>query len=121
MSHDKLKIAHEAILTKVKSCEPHMDNGTTSTQNVILSCASPSNSSMHDIATSCDELLSMPCCSNNVASTSSSTCVDTNHVEEIKELKAQVTSLKKNLEKHHEGTSMLDNMLSVQRFPNDKS
>ena len=63
----------------------------------------------------------MPCCSNNEASTSSSTCVDTNHVEEIKELKAQVTSLKKDLVKSHEGKSKLDNMLSVQKSPNDKS
>jgi hypothetical protein len=64
ISHDKLKLAHKAIITKVTSCEPHVDNSTT-TQNVLLTCASPSNSSKHDIATSCDELLSMPCCSNN--------------------------------------------------------
>ena len=94
---------------------------TISTQNAILPCASPSNSSSHIIATSCDELLSLPCCSNNEASTSSSTCVDTNHVEEIKELKAQVTSLKKDLVKCHEGKSTLDKMLSVQKSPNDKS
>ena len=92
-----------------------------SSQNVILPCASPSNSSTHTIATSCDELLSLPCCSNNEASTSSSTCVVTNHVEEIKELKAQVTSLKKDLEKRHEGKSTLDKMLSAQKSPNDKS
>ena len=62
----------------------------------------------------------MPCCSNNEASTSSSTCVVTNHVEEIKKLKAQVTSLKKDLVKGHEGKSKLDNMLSMQKSPNDK-
>ena len=56
----------------------------------------------------------MPCCSNNETSTSSSTCVVTNHVEEIKELEAQVTSLKKDLVKSHEGKSKLDKMLSVQ-------
>ena len=67
------------------------------------------------------ELLSMPCCSNNEASTSSSIYVDTNHVEELKELKAQVTTLKKNLETRHVGNSTLQNMLSVQRRPNDKS
>ena len=120
VSHDKLKLAHEAIITKVISCEPHVDISTSSTQNPILPRASPSNSSTHNIATSCDELLSMPCCSNNESSTSSSTCVVTNHVDEIKELKAQVTSLKKDLEKCH-GKSTLDNMLSVQRLPNDKS
>ncbi|KAK1619169.1 hypothetical protein QYE76_024686 [Lolium multiflorum] len=54
-------------------------------------------------------------------STSSSTCVVTNHVEEIKELKAQVTSLKNDLVKSHEGKCKLDKMLSVQQSPNDKS
>ena len=29
--------------------------------------------------------------------------------------------MKKGLEKHHEGNSALDNMLSVQQSPNDKS
>ncbi|KAK1603169.1 hypothetical protein QYE76_018781 [Lolium multiflorum] len=41
--------------------------------------------------------------------------------EEIKELEAQVISLKKDLEKRHEGKSTLDKMLSVQQSPNDKS
>ncbi|KAK1668824.1 hypothetical protein QYE76_056983 [Lolium multiflorum] len=41
--------------------------------------------------------------------------------EEIKELEAQVLSLKKDLEKRHEGKSTLDKMLSVQKSPNDKS
>ena len=59
VSHDRLKLAHEAILTKVTSCESHVDVSTISTQNAILPCASPSNSSSHIIATSCDELL--PC------------------------------------------------------------
>ncbi|KAK1621101.1 hypothetical protein QYE76_026618 [Lolium multiflorum] len=54
-------------------------------------------------------------------STSSSTCVVTNHVEEIKELKAQVTSLKNDLVKSHEGKCKLDTMLSVKQSPNDKS
>ncbi|KAK1620304.1 hypothetical protein QYE76_025821 [Lolium multiflorum] len=49
------------------------------------------------------------------------TCISTNHVEEIKELKAKVLSLKKDLEKRHEGKSALDKMLSVQQSPNDKS
>jgi hypothetical protein len=65
---------------------------STTSQNAILTCASPSNCSSHTIATSYDELLSLPCCSNNEASTSSNTCVVSNHVEEIKELKVQVTS-----------------------------
>ncbi|KAK1617708.1 hypothetical protein QYE76_023225 [Lolium multiflorum] len=49
------------------------------------------------------------------------TCVVTNHVEEIKELKAQVSSLKNDLVKGHEGKCKLDKMLSVQQSPNDKS
>ena len=121
ISHDRLKLAYEAIMSKVTSCEPHVDNGTTPTLNALSPCASPCDSSTHNIATSCDELLSMPCCSNNEASTSSSAFVATNHVEELNELKAQVTSLKKDLEKRHVGKSTLDNMLSVQRRPNDKS
>jgi hypothetical protein len=107
-------------MLKVTSSVPHVDVCTTS-QNAILPCASPSNSSTHNIATSCDELLSLPFCSNNEASTSSSTCVVTNHIEEIKELKAQVSSLKKDLVKSHEGKSKLDIMLRVQKSPNDKS
>jgi hypothetical protein len=83
--------------------------------------ASPSNSSSHAIGKSCDDLLSSPCCSNNDASTSTSTCVVTNHVEKINELKAQVTSLKKYLENRHEGKSTLNKILSVQKSPNDKS
>ncbi|KAK1678586.1 hypothetical protein QYE76_039434 [Lolium multiflorum] len=43
------------------------------------------------------------------------------NLEEIKELEAQVLSLKKDLEKRHEGKSTLDKMLSVQQSPNDKS
>ncbi|KAK1668405.1 hypothetical protein QYE76_056564 [Lolium multiflorum] len=58
-----------------------------------------------------------------VASTSGrdDTCIYTNHVEEIKELEAQVLSLKKDLEKRHEGRSALEKMLSVKQSPNDKS
>jgi hypothetical protein len=107
-------------MTKVTCSEPHVDICTNS-QNVVLPCASPSNPSTHNIATSCDELLSLPCCSNNEASPFSSTCVVTNHVEEIKELKAQVSSLKKDLVKSHEGKSKLDNMLRVQKSANDNS
>jgi hypothetical protein len=62
----------------------------------------------------------LPCCSNNEASTSTSTCVVTNHVKEIKELKAQVTSLKKDLENRHEGKSKLNKILSVQKSSNEK-
>ena len=121
ISYDGVKLAHEASITKVVSCEPHLDISTTSTQNAILPCASPSNPTTHTIDTPCVGLLALPCCSNNEASTSSSTCISTNHIEEIKELKAQVTSLKKDLEKCHEGKSTLDNILSVQKSPNDKS
>ena len=118
VSHDKLKVAHEAIMTKVTSSEPHVDKSTISTPSAILPCASPSISSTHDIATSCDELLSMPCCSNIDASIPSSSCVVSNHiVEEMNELKAQVTSLKKDLENRHKGMSTLDNILSVQNLP----
>ena len=120
VSHNVLKLAHEAMIAKVTSSEPHVDTSTTSSQNSILPCASPCNSSTHNVGTSCDELLSLPCCSNDEAYTSSNTCVETNHVEEIKELKAQVTSLKKDLEKCHEGKATLNNILSVQKSPNDK-
>src|SRR3954463_4708340 len=116
VSHNVLKLSHEA---KVSKLVPHVDISTTSTHYAILPCASPCNSSTHNVATSCDELLSLPCCSNN-ASTSSSTCIVTNHVEEIKELKAQVTSLKKDLGKGHEGKSTLDKVLCGQKSPNDK-
>jgi hypothetical protein len=95
ISYNGLKLAHEASITEKTSYEPRLDISTTLNQNAILSCASPSNLSRHNIATSCDELLAMSCCSNNEASTFSSTCITTNHVEEIKELKAQVTSLEK--------------------------
>jgi hypothetical protein len=96
-----------------------MDISTTC-QNAILSCASPSSSSTHDVAKSCDELLALPCCSKNNSSTSSSSCIATNHVGEINELKAQVTSLKKDLVKSHKGKATLDKMLSMQKSPNDK-
>jgi hypothetical protein len=43
-SHDRLKLAHDAIMSKVTSCEPHVVNSTSS-QHAILSCASPSNTS----------------------------------------------------------------------------
>jgi hypothetical protein len=118
--HARLKLAHEAISTKVTSYESHVGTSTIF-QNAILPCASTCNSSTHTIATSSDELPSLPCCSNNVASTSTSTCVVTNHVEEIEKLKAQVTSLKKDLENCHEGKSTLNKILSVQKSPNDKS
>src|SRR3954465_5245169 len=117
VSHNVLKLAHEA---KVSKLVPHVDISTTSTQYAILPCASPCNSSTHNVAISCDELLSLPCCSNNEASTSSSTCVVTNHVQEIKELKAQVTYLNKDLENGHEGKSTLDKVLCGQKSPNDK-
>src|SRR3954470_21679022 len=88
VSHGRLKLAHEAIMSKVISSGPDVDISTTPTPNFVLSCASPCNSSTHNHAISCDELHSLPCCSNNEASTSSSIVVDTNHVEEVKELKA---------------------------------
>ena len=120
-SYNVQKLAHEAIITKVTSSETHVDNGTTSNQSTISPCASPRNSSTHNVATSCDELLSLPCCSNIEAYTSSSTCIDTNRAEEIEELKAQVTSLKKDLEQCHEGMSTLNNVLCEQTSPNDKN
>src|SRR4051812_33327728 len=121
VSPGRLKLADEAIMSKVTSSGPHVDIRTTSTPNVILPCASPCNSSSHNHAISRDELHSMPCCSNNVASTSSSTFVEPNHVDEIKELKAQVTSLKNDLKKGQQGKAALNKILSVQKSPNDKS
>ena len=50
VSHNELKLAHEAITTKVTSSEPHVDIRTTSSQNAILPCASPRNSSIHNVA-----------------------------------------------------------------------
>jgi len=94
---------------------------STTCQNSILPCASPCSSSTHNIAKSCDELRPLPCCSNNEVSTSSSACVVTNHVGKSKEQKAQVSSLKKNLENRHEGKATLEEILSVQKSPNDKS
>ncbi|KAE8797637.1 hypothetical protein D1007_27104 [Hordeum vulgare] len=120
-SHNVQKLAHEAIITKVTSSESHVDNGTTSNQSTIFPCASPRNSSTHNVATSCDELLSLPYCSNIEAYTSSSTCIDTNRAEEIEELKAQVTSLKKYLEQCHERMSTLNNVLCEQTSPDDKN
>ncbi|KAE8774012.1 hypothetical protein D1007_53711 [Hordeum vulgare] len=120
-SYNVQKLAHEAIITKVTSSEPHVDNGTTSGQSTTFPCASPRNSSTHNVATSCDELLSLPCCSKIEAYTSSSTCIDTNRAEEIKELKAQVTSLKKDLEQCHEGMPTLNNVLCEQTSLNDKN
>ena len=108
-------------MSKVTSSGPHVDISTTSTPNAILPCASPCNSSSHNHAKSCDELHHLPCCSNIEASTSSSIVVDTNHVEEVKELKAQVTSLKNDLKRCHEGKTTLKKMLSVRRPPSDKS
>ena len=121
VSHGRLRLAHEAIVSKVTSSGPHVDISTKSTPNAILPCASPCNSSSHNHAKSCDELHYLPCCSNNVASTSSSTFIETNHVEEIKRLKAQVTSLKNDLKKGHQGKVTLNKILSVQKSPNDKS
>jgi hypothetical protein len=56
VSHARLKLAHEAISTKLTSCESHVVTSTISTKNVILPCASPNNSFTHTIATYCDEL-----------------------------------------------------------------
>ena len=79
-----------------------MDISTSSTQNALLPCVSPCNSSLHNIGTSHDELLTLSCCSNHEVSTSTSSLifsVETKQVEEINELKAQDTSSKKDLEK----------------------
>src|ERR1041385_5462880 len=107
------------MITKVKSYESHVDISTDSTRNAFLSCASPCNFSLHDVATCCDDLLTMPCCSNNEASISYSSFVNTNIVEENKELKAQVISLKKDLEKCYDGKSTLNNILILEctKFP----
>ena len=77
----RLKLAHEAIVSKVTSCEPHVDKGTNSTKNAILPCACPSNSFTHTCAKTCNDLLSLTCYSNNEKSIFSSIFVNTNHVE----------------------------------------
>ena len=56
-SYACLKLAHEAVTTKVTSCEPHVDNSTTITKNAKMPCANPSSSSTKNVGTSCDELL----------------------------------------------------------------
>jgi hypothetical protein len=72
-----------------------MDISTTSTQNAILSCATPSNSSSQSYDTPCVGLLALSCFYNNEDSSFSSACISANHVEEIKELEAKILSLKK--------------------------
>jgi hypothetical protein len=67
-------------MSKVTSCEYHVDITPTS-QNSFLTFATNCNSSSHIIAISYDELLFMPCCSNNEASISFNMCVVTNHVQ----------------------------------------
>ena len=57
-SHTRLRLAFEAITTKETSSEPLLGTSTISSKNAILPCASPSNSSSHNVSTSCDELLS---------------------------------------------------------------
>ena len=69
ISHDGLKLAHEAMVTKEKSCESHVDISTSSTRNALLPCASPCNSSLHDIDTPHDEFLTLSCCSKHEVST----------------------------------------------------
>src|SRR3954470_3275167 len=101
-------------MSKVTSSGPHVDISTISTPNVILPCASPCNSSSHNHAISRDKLHSLPCFSYNVASTSFSNFVETNHVDEIKALKDQVTSLKNDLKRGHQGKAALNKILSVQ-------
>ncbi|KAE8795298.1 40S ribosomal protein S5-1 [Hordeum vulgare] len=101
ISHNELKLELETMDIKVKSCESHV-NISTSTINTLLPCANPCNSSISHIITNHDELLVLSCCSNHEFSTSTSpivSSVETNHVEEINELKAQVTNLKKELKK----------------------
>ncbi|KAE8786135.1 hypothetical protein D1007_40038 [Hordeum vulgare] len=105
ISHNELKLAHESTVTKVKSCESHV-NISTSTLNALLPCANPCNSSISHIISYHDEWFTLSCCFNHEVSTSTSplvSIVDTNHVEKINELKAQVTSLKKHLEKCGDG------------------
>jgi hypothetical protein len=80
ISYEELKLAHEVSITKITSCEPHVEISTTHTQNVLFTCASPSNSYRHNIATFCDELVDLPCCSNNKTYTSSSNCITNNLV-----------------------------------------
>ena len=71
---DALEEEHETRVSleeKIESIEE--------SHNAILPCASPISSSTRNVGTSCDELLALPCCSNNDAYTSSSTSVVTNH------------------------------------------
>ena len=60
-SHNALKLAREAITTKVTLSEPHVDNSTTSSQKAILPCASPRNSSTHNVARSEERRVGKEC------------------------------------------------------------
>ncbi|KAE8780460.1 hypothetical protein D1007_46383 [Hordeum vulgare] len=95
----KLEVAHAKLLEDYE----HLENGSGAIKSLLIelieSHAQLEASYAKDLA---------------------NTCVDTNHVEEIKELKVEVISLKKYLEKSHEGMSTINNVLCGQKSPNDK-
>ena len=100
---DMLKEEHESLLLK---------EFTSSKVDIGIMCdllddmpyvvANLCISSKISISTSYDDLLDMPCSSSENVSTSSM-LVETNLVEENKELKDQVTKLKNDLERSYKG------------------
>ena len=71
--------------------------------------------SMSGIYTSCDDLLSMPSCSNVDSSAKMDNACDPLLIVENHELKEQVTKLSKSLERCFTGKATLDKLLSEQR------
>ncbi|KAE8786622.1 hypothetical protein D1007_39531 [Hordeum vulgare] len=97
--NDKLKVAHAKLLEGYD----HLENGSGAIKSSLI-----------ELTESHAQLKA------SYAKELANACVDTNHVEESEELKAQVTSLKKYLEKSHEGMSTLNNVLCGQKSPDDK-
>ena len=96
-THEKLKKAYDSLVINV-SKNAKVDIGITCDLIDDMPCVSSSFiASKIDMSTSCDELLDIPC-SSNLDTNSSSMLVDTNLVEENKELKDEIKKLKKKLE-----------------------
>ncbi|XP_062232778.1 uncharacterized protein LOC133930089 [Phragmites australis] len=93
-SHENLKEAHDSLVANASE-NVKLDISITCDLIDDMSCVSSSCiASMFDMSTSCDELLDIPC-SSNLDASSFSMLVDTNLVEENKELKYEIKKLKK--------------------------
>ena len=120
-NYDVLKNEHETLLLK-NYTSSKVDIGITCDLLDDLPCIAPTpcNSSKINVSTSCDDLIDMPCCSK-LDVPISSILVETNLVEENKKLKAQVSSLKNDLDRSYKGKATLDEILSKQICLQDKS